>query len=291
MLKFTLASRHKDEGTRERYFYEWSIIHVALMLTSPSVMKIFKRYAQQFNVPDVANEMLVHPLSAEGWESFADHWIESYEDVFRSVRNKDYIERMQPHSFGSHKFITSLSEFETVYERDGFRSGGVKLIHFLKRKPGLTQEEFHKVLRHQHSQVLRQLFQSSGCVRKYVQNTPVPLDSAIFKGTLFEYGSIGLYGGIEEFWFDTLDAVARLRCDPGIYESLRASERSFVDDEGSISMVVNERVVWDFVTPGELSPPPAILNPNSLEAAIDRQGYTGFDQPSTVAKAAKTKNK
>ena len=76
MLKFTLASRHKDEGTRGRFFYEWSIIHVALMLTSPSVMRLFKRYVQHFNIPEATNEDLIYPLSGEGWESFAEHLVE-----------------------------------------------------------------------------------------------------------------------------------------------------------------------------------------------------------------------
>jgi len=62
MMKFTLASHHKDDGTRERFFYEWSIIHVALMLTSPSVMKLFRRYVQHYNILGVTNDMLVHPL-------------------------------------------------------------------------------------------------------------------------------------------------------------------------------------------------------------------------------------
>ena len=44
-------------------------------------------------------------------------------------------------------------------------------------------------------------------------------------------------------------------------------------------MVVNERVVWDFVTPGETTPRPAVLDPETLEAYIDRQGYGDFDKP------------
>src|ERR1039458_7189897 len=100
MLKFTLASRHMDEGTRERFFYEWSIIHVSLMLTSPSVMQLFKRYVQHFNIDGVSGDMLVYRFAKEQWESFAEHWVETYQDVIDSVHNPDYIARMQPHKFG-----------------------------------------------------------------------------------------------------------------------------------------------------------------------------------------------
>src|ERR1035438_10001854 len=134
MLKFTLASRHRDDGTRERFFYEWSIIHVSLMLTTPTVFKVFKRYVQHYSILGQTNETLVYPLSAEGWESFADHLVERYEDVVESVRAQDYVQRMYPHRFGSDRFLTTLSTYDTIYQRDGFRSGGVKLIHFLRAR-------------------------------------------------------------------------------------------------------------------------------------------------------------
>jgi len=287
MMKFTLASRHKDEGTRERFFYEWSMIHVALMLTTPSVpYKLFKRYVQHYGVQGVTNDMLIHPFSGEGWESFADHLVNKYEDVIASVRELDYVQRMQPHSFGSHRFITSLSTYCTVYEQEGFKSGGIKLLHFLKKKPELSVEEFNRRFKEQHAPALAKLFKSKPLVRKYVQDYSLELDPAIFKGTLFEFGSIGLYAGIEEIWLDGVDAVARLRKEPETYDAIRKSEESFVDPEGSISMVVNERVVYDFVSPTERTPLPAILDPNSLEAAIDRQGYADFDKRTIPSPAA-----
>jgi EthD domain len=277
MLKFTLASRHMDEGTRDRFFYEWSIMHVSLMLTTPSVMQLFKRYVQHFNIADVTNDMLVYPLSAEGWESFAEHWVDSYQGVIDSVHNREYVERMQPHRFGSHRFITSVSDFETIYQRNDFRSGGVKLIHFLKKSPGISQSDFNQRLRSVRAPRLLDDICAKGLVRKYVQNTLIDIDPAIFKGSLFEFGSIGLYAGIEEFWFDDIKDVARLRTDPRTLDAIRSTEAGLIDVGGSISMMVKERVVWDFVTAGELSPSPSILNPNSLEAAIDRQGYQPWE--------------
>ena len=42
---------------------------------------------------------------------------------------------------------------------------------------------------------------------------------------------------------------------------------------GTYSMVTTERVVFDFVTPGHVSPRPAVLQAGTLEALIDAQGY------------------
>ena len=279
MMKFTLASRHPDGGTRERYFYEWSIIHVALMITGPHAPQAFKRYVQHFAVSGVSGDEFLYPFSREDWESFAEHWVEKYEDIVNALRAPDYVQRMQPHRFGSHRFLTGLSTFDVIYEKRGFRSGGIKLIHFLKSLPGVSQEEFNAWFCQQRG---RRIFDSvckRGLVEKYVRNVPVSLDPAIFRGTLFELGHIGLYAGIEELWCETVEAATRFCHDKGICGLIRENERDFVDREGSISMVVKERVVWDFVTPGEKSPPPAILNPASLEARIDQQGYGGFDKP------------
>jgi hypothetical protein len=273
MLKFTLASRHMDGGTRERFFYEWSIIHVALMLTTPSSMRVFKRYVQHFNIEEATNEMLVYPLSSEQWESFAEHWLENYPDFVSACNERDYVERMQPHRFGSHRFITSLSNFETIYERKDFHSGGVKLIHFLKKDPSITLATFNEGLRNRRAAQLKYALGEKGLIRKYVQNTSIEIDPEVFKGSLFEAGDIGLYAAIEEFWFDDFEEVARLRNDPQALAAIRSSDAGLVDAEGSISMVVHERVVFDFVTPGEKSPLAAIQNPNSLEAAINEQGY------------------
>ena len=66
MIKFMLVSRRKPGDTQEKYFYEWGIIHVALMITTPSVMRTFRRYAQHFTVNGVDGDRLLYPLSDDG---------------------------------------------------------------------------------------------------------------------------------------------------------------------------------------------------------------------------------
>lgn len=284
MMKFTLASRHMDEGTRERFFYEWSMIHVALMLTTPTVPRVFRRYAQHFNIAAAAGDQLIYPLSPENWESFAEHWVENYEAFLESVSAQDYVLRMQPHRFGSHRFITALSSFSTVYEAPGFCSGGVKLIHFLKKEAAVSQDAFTAWMRTDRAATLQNTLGSKGFVRKIVHDTPAPIDPAVFKGTLFEMGSIGLYAGMEEIWLEDVNALGMLSRDRDVRAALAAGEKGMVNAPESISMLVCERLLWDFVTPGEQTPQPAILNPESLEALIDRQGYRDFDKPEKWAR-------
>jgi hypothetical protein len=44
--------------------------------------------------------------------------------------------------------------------------------------------------------------------------------------------------------------------------------------------------VFDFVTPGHVSPQPGVLDPASLEAAVDAQGCSGWNVPGWEARAA-----
>jgi EthD domain len=164
-----------------------------------------------------------------------------------------------------------------LFEQPDFTSGGVKLLHFLKKQPHLSHAQFAAHLGEHHAPKI--LEATRGLLRKYVQNTHLPLDPARLKGTLFEKGGVGQFSAIEEFWFHSLADLAKLRQDPAIFNAIRASEADFVELNGSFSMVVMERVIYDFTLPeGQRSPLPAVLNPASLEATIYRQGLKDWNQ-------------
>jgi hypothetical protein len=270
-MKFILAARRKPEDSQEKYFYEWSIIHVALMITNPSTQRAFTRYAQHFTI-------LWHPLSPMAWDNMADHWLEKFEDLGASVRSEDYIRRMQPHKFGDSNFVVELTGGRTLHEAADFRNGGVKLIQFMKVHPGLSQERFDDLWHREHAPLVLEALRPLGLLRKYVQNPKLVLDPQFFRGTLFEAGGVGQFGGIEEYWFNGLDDLARLR-KSGAWDRIKSSDSRLTAGTGSFSMVTTERVVFDYVTPGRQTPRPAVLTPGTLEALIDAQGYSDFNVP------------
>jgi len=283
MMKFILAARRKPQDTQERYFYEWGIIHVALMLTTPSVMRSFKRYAQHYSISGIASGDLLYPLSPMAWDNMADHWVEDFESLVRPFKSADYCERMQPHSFGDGAFALELTSGCEVFEAPRFKSGGVKLVHFLKRRGEIPQAEFVRLWREEHAPVVVRELERLGILRKYVQNPQLELDAGIFKGTLFERGGVGLYGGIEEIWINSAADLQTLRRDPHAFERIRRSAAKFVADEGTFSMVTAERVIYDYSVPGKESPLPAVLAPHSLEAQVDAHGYKDWNAPGPVA--------
>lgn len=277
MLKFMLAAQRRPDTTQERYFYEWGIIHVSLMLQTPSVMDSFRRYVQHYSISGVDNDMLVFPLSPMKWDNMADHVVDDYEAIGLPFQNQDYPSRMQPHKFGSDNFTVELLDWETLYEEPGFYAGGVKLLHWLRKKPELSYDEFNARWR-EHGKKMVEIA-PTGLIRKLVIDKHVPMDPAVFKGTLFEFGNVGHYAGVEEIWFSSVEDLATLRRDPALYEALRAGYDTFVAGDDTFSMVTTERVIYDFITPGHISPRASVLVPGTLEYEVDKQGYKGWNVP------------
>ena len=276
MIKFQLISRRKPGDTQEKYFYEWGIIHVALMISTPSVMRTFKRYTQHFTVNGVDGGELLYPLSDMAWDNFADHWLERPEDNLVPFESDDYMQRMHPHNFGDSNFVI---EYLTETLRDdapGFEPGGVKLVHVVRSRPGLSADEFAAAWRERHAGALL----AAGATRpgRLVQNIHAEVDRETFKGTLFELAGVGGYAGIEELWFEDLDALLKFTQDAGVRAAV-LSEDAPVDPVGSFSLVVTERVVYDYTLGDESSPAPAVLDPESLEARVDAQKYAGWNVP------------
>jgi EthD domain-containing protein len=284
LINFIIAARRKREDTQERYFYEWGIIHVALMISTPQVMQLFKRYVQHYSVSGVTSDMLIHPLSDMEWDNMAEHWIDSLDDFVASTRVADYVARMQPHKFGDPNFVLMLAQGETVFEESGFTGGrgGVKLVHFLKRKPGLTQEQFNTAWRERHARTVSRLNRDRPLIRRYVQDRKLEVPAGNFNGSLFAQGDAQAHSGVEEFWFRSLEDLAQLRRDPAWRDAWLASEAEFVDPDGSFSMVATERVVYDYTLGDRSSPKAAVLDPHSLEAAVFAQGLGGWNIPKPV---------
>ncbi len=218
-----------------------------------------------------------HPFSPMAWDNMADHWIEDFEDLVDPTRAPTTCSACS-RTILAMRFRARDDQRARRVRDARFQMGGVKLMHFMKKRPESFTQEFARRWRDEHAPAVLQALEPLGILRKYVQNPRLPLDPAIFKGTLFEAGGVGQHAGIEEFWFDSLDDLERLRSDTRARNRIVASDRELTAD-GSFSMVTTERVVFDYVTPGRQTPSAAVLTPGTLEAMIDAQGYTDFNIP------------
>lgn len=268
MIKFWLASRPPATWTRERFDYEWSVIHTSLMVTTPSVMRTFSRYTQHRHIDEPVEGRTVVPSSPAEWYNISDHWLEDLGGLQSIFEGEDYPRRMQGHNFGDSAFVIELTTGKLVFDQPTpfTGRGGVKIVNFLRRRPDIEQEEFVDRWGGAHAdRVVHEMTVEQDLLRRYMQNPQLPLDPSVFAGTLFEAGGVQTYAGIEELWFDDLDAALRLGDDQRLRTALTESYGEFADLESSFSMIVVERVVWDLTLPG---PRPAILDDSSFETKM-----------------------
>lgn len=268
MINFWLASRPRPGADREMFDYEWGVIHVALMLTTPSVMSGFIKYSQHRAPDEVPEEAFPYGRHEKGWYSIANHLMPDVHALKEIFGGEDYPRRMQPHAFGDKEFVIELTG--VVADRSfgpGIVPGtGVKVVNFLAPAAGVDRDTFEKRGRDEYAERIYELAADGNDLRRYVQNTQLPLDAAMFQGTLFEMGGVQTYTAIEELWFPTPEAARSFRrrreADPVCQEL----ESQFIDAERSFSMVVVERVVWDY-SGADAPPRPAVENPASVEAS------------------------
>jgi len=188
----------------------------------------------------------------------------------------DYMQRMHPHNFGDSNFVIEYLNETLRDEAPDFQPGGVKLIQVVKSRAGLSADEFAAAWQDRHAAALL----TAGATRpgRLVQNLHAEVDKETFRGTLFELAGVGGYAGIEELWFEDLGALLDFTQD-AVVRAAVLSEDGPVDPAGSFSLVVTERVVYDYTLGQESSPAPAVLDPESLEARVDAQRYAGWNVP------------
>lgn len=267
MMNFWLATRPRPGADRDLFDFEWGIMHVALMLTTPSVMEGFVKYAQH-RVPDGVPEAAADYRAHENnWYGLSNHQLPELASLERIFSGEDYPRRMTPHSFGDDQFTIELTHVLVEADLGGgpVRGRGVKVVNFLAAAPGVDQDTYASVVADEYAPRLLQFADEGGELQRYVHNIQLPLDAAMFQGTLFEKGGVQTYAAIEELWFPSLQAAQRFRERREHDHELQEIRRRIIDADRSFSMVTVERVVWDFAAP-DAPKPAAVSDHDGVEA-------------------------
>jgi hypothetical protein len=238
-VKFVLANRRKEGMTLEEFRYEWGVVHVAIMVTSPPATDRIRRYVQGYslegNFPDVP---LAYPFSPEHWDGFASLAFETLEEFLTSVQPRG---SGPTHDFSHPSMVVDVAREEVVFdELEATEEDTVKLVHFLRPAPGVSREQFAGSWRDNYAPAVVEA--TKGAVKKYVQNPTIPLEASPFEGTAYGQGAFGTYGGIEELFFASQEDFSAYADDAQARELLRKAGHGLVDAEGSFSMVVTDRL-------------------------------------------------
>ncbi len=239
-VKFVLANRRKDGMTLEEFRYEWGVVHVAIMVTSPGATERIRRYVQGYSLEDVFPDVpLAYPYSAEHWDGFASLAFETLAEFLTSVQPR----RGGPaHDFSHPSMVVDVTGEEVVLfdELQAREEDTVKLVHFLRPAPGVSRERFADGWRDGYATAVAAA--ARGAARKYALSPPVPLDASPFEGTPYGQGAFGTYWGIEELFFASQADFAAFAGDAQARALITKAGNGLVDAAGSFSMVVTDRL-------------------------------------------------
>lgn len=112
----------------------------------------------------------------------------------------------------------------------------IKFTILLKRKPGLTHDEFVEHHQSVHAALFMSVAAVKETVRRYVQQHALDIDLPGMPKTRFD--------GITELWFDDVESLGRCFSDPEYLARIRPDEESFLDLHGCDFIVSTEHVVF-----------------------------------------------
>jgi len=110
----------------------------------------------------------------------------------------------------------------------------IKLIVAVKRKAGMSAEEFHRHWRTTHAELVGTNPASRRCIRKYIQRHTLPGEYV---------GGAVAFDGTAKLWFDCIEDKDRLCSDPDYLALIRPDESRFADMTGTVFFVTAEETV------------------------------------------------
>lgn len=112
----------------------------------------------------------------------------------------------------------------------------VKLIVAVRRREGMSPEDFHAHWRTQHAKLVRESSATAKYVKKYVQCHTVP--------EAYQEGEVA-YDGTAELWFDSTDDMKAFFSDPDYLADVNPDESRFADMDRTVFFVTQEETVVD----------------------------------------------
>lgn len=225
MLHLHFLITRKDGLSRQAFSDHWRNVHAPLAGTIPGI----RRYVQN-HTPPIVSKNPPHDVIVEIWLDDAAAAKAAFDSP--EYRNGAYVD--EP-NFVNLKQVTRLRTHDHVMlagEPIGQDDDLVKRVSFIKRKPGMSPEEFSDYWRKMHGPLALDL----PGMRRYVQCHVVP--SAYDKGE-------PAYDGVAQIWFETMADLQYALNSSAYKDGAQADGPKFVDPDRLVHLLTEEnRVVW-----------------------------------------------
>jgi uncharacterized protein (TIGR02118 family) len=117
----------------------------------------------------------------------------------------------------------------------------IVLIICARRKPELSREEFEDYWKNKHSPLVQSVPEFMKYVRKYVHFYLA--DGADSEPAML--GDVSDYDAVGQLWFDDHESMAAAYAEPEYLRLIKPDEEKFIDRDGCLSFVANEKIIMD----------------------------------------------
>lgn len=225
MVHLHFLIKRKDGLSRQEFSDHWRNVHAPLALKVPGV----RRYVQNHTPPIVSKN--------PSHDGIVELWLDSREAVTAAFNSPAYRQGayVDEPNFVNVKDVTRLQTADQVM-LDGAPIGKdeelVKRVSFIKRKAGMSPEEFSQYWRDVHGPLALKI----PGLRRYVQCHVLP--------EVYEQEEPA-YDGVAQLWFDTMADLEYAMNSPEYKEGAQSDGPQFVDPAHLMHFLVEEhRVVW-----------------------------------------------
>ncbi|HSM32329.1 MAG TPA: EthD domain-containing protein [Woeseiaceae bacterium] len=112
----------------------------------------------------------------------------------------------------------------------------IKLIVAIRKREGMSVEEFQAHWRTRHAELVRNCPATARYIRKYVQCHTVP--------DQYQKGEVA-FDGTAELWFDNVADMEAFYSDPDYLRDVQPDEPRFADMSKTVFFVTREEVILD----------------------------------------------
>lgn len=230
MIKLAVLLTRKAGMSFEQFDRYWDGTHGRLVVGIPEFTRHVHRYSQS-HIVDPSYDGAGMAWKRADFDGIAEVWFNNIEAMTTAFNEPRFVELVGPDDA---KFIDReqvaimvTNEIEKI-PLNGVP--GVKLSVAIKRREGMSFQEFDDYWNHIHGEIVTSVPEFTRHVRRYVQSHWVAeYSGAGDKSKLAMEWHRAPYDGIAELWFDSIRDMVAAFNEPKFMEKIAPDDEKFVD--------------------------------------------------------------
>ena len=241
MIKLAVLLKRRPDLTFEQFDRYWDGTHGDIVIGIPEFTRHVHRYSQSHLV-DPAYHGEGMAWKRADFDGIAEVWFDDIATMTRAFNEPKFVELVGPDDA---QFIdrdgTAILVTHEIEKIPLNGSPQVKLSVVIRRRDGMSFEEFDHYWNHVHGAIVTGVPEFTRHVRRYVQAHLVPeYTGAGDSSKLTSQWGKAPFDGIAELWFDSIAAMVTAFNEPRFIEKIAPDDEKFVGAAGTQLFTLTE---------------------------------------------------